>query len=167
MLPWGGLRGTAGRLRLLPAGIGRASSKCHVADATCAAACCTARRYVNELSRSVFCLAPAGVALWSFRFTEAIFAGCIPVLYDDARNGPLGSTRSTKLALGCAIGVPSPSLPRSARRDIMSFMYGETVHVRACVRLSLRALACVRSRARACARLRLRACVRACVRVHK
>jgi hypothetical protein len=43
---------------------------------------------VNELLRSTFCLAPAGVALWSFRFTEAIFAGCIPVLFDDSRNDP-------------------------------------------------------------------------------
>ena len=45
----------------------------------------TNQRYVSELSRSTFCLVPPGTALWTFRFSEAILAGCIPVLFDNRR----------------------------------------------------------------------------------
>ena len=38
--------------------------------------------YWDELRASPFCLAPPGHARWSLRMTEAIVAGCVPVLFD-------------------------------------------------------------------------------------
>lgn len=42
-------------------------------------------QYVSELSRSTFCLVPPGKVLWSFRFSEVLLAGCIPVIFDQRR----------------------------------------------------------------------------------
>ena len=38
--------------------------------------------YWRELSTSPFCLAPPGHARWSLRMSEAILAGCVPVLFE-------------------------------------------------------------------------------------
>ena len=38
--------------------------------------------YWSELASSPFCLAPPGHARWSLRMTEALVAGCVPVLFD-------------------------------------------------------------------------------------
>ena len=43
----------------------------------------SAREYVREMRDSIFCLAPPGYALWTYRFFEAISSGCIPVLFDE------------------------------------------------------------------------------------
>jgi len=40
-------------------------------------------KYADEMRSARFCLAPPGFASWSFRFFEAVLAGCIPVVYDD------------------------------------------------------------------------------------
>ena len=41
-----------------------------------------AAEYWRELSTSPFCLAPPGHARWSLRMSEAILAGCVPVLFE-------------------------------------------------------------------------------------
>ena len=47
-------------------------------------------RYWRALRESVFCLCPAGHAVWSPRLIEAILAGCIPVVLADRYVLPLG-----------------------------------------------------------------------------
>jgi hypothetical protein len=42
--------------------------------------------YADEMRKAIFCLAPPGFAKWTFRFFEAILAGCIPVVYDDGES---------------------------------------------------------------------------------
>merc|ERR1712226_98984 len=37
---------------------------------------------IEEYTASTFCAAPPGSAPWSFRLTESIIAGCIPVILD-------------------------------------------------------------------------------------
>jgi hypothetical protein len=39
--------------------------------------------YVAELANATFCIAPPGFALWSPRLSEAVIAGCIPVVIGD------------------------------------------------------------------------------------
>ena len=48
----------------------------------------TRKTYLKELSRSVFCLAPRGFAVWSQRLYEAILYGCIPVIIADEMRLP-------------------------------------------------------------------------------
>lgn len=39
--------------------------------------------YIKSMQSSVFCLAPLGYSLWTFRMYEAIILGCIPVIIAD------------------------------------------------------------------------------------
>ena len=70
--------------------------------------------YWRELSTSPFCLAPPGHARWSLRMSEAILAGCVPVLFDVGEPAcrkrflvvpqltVLASPGLTRQGLGCA-----------------------------------------------------------------
>ncbi|KAJ7493303.1 hypothetical protein B0H11DRAFT_1858695 [Mycena galericulata] len=40
--------------------------------------------YVSILNDTIFCPVPAGVAGWAPRIEDAIYAGCIPVMFDDS-----------------------------------------------------------------------------------
>ena len=56
--------------------------------------------YLCEMANSVFCLAPRGQAAWSPRLSEAIHAGCIPVVIADQYEPPWWQTLDyTKFAL--------------------------------------------------------------------
>ncbi|KAJ7623651.1 hypothetical protein FB45DRAFT_1089419 [Roridomyces roridus] len=44
--------------------------------------------YVAILNDTVFCAVPAGVAGWAPRIEDAIYAGCIPVMFDDSSHLP-------------------------------------------------------------------------------
>jgi hypothetical protein len=44
--------------------------------------------YVKSLKESVFCAHAAGVAGWSYRLQEIIYAGCIPVIFTDYTHYP-------------------------------------------------------------------------------
>ncbi|KAJ7130036.1 exostosin family-domain-containing protein [Mycena crocata] len=44
--------------------------------------------YVSILNNTIFCASPAGVAGWAPRIEDAIFSGCIPVLFDDSSHLP-------------------------------------------------------------------------------
>ena len=59
-----------------------------------------AAEYWRELSTSPFCLAPPGHARWSLRMSEAILAGCVPVLFEVGElTLPLAQALSLALAL--------------------------------------------------------------------
>ena len=40
-------------------------------------------KYVDTMSRSLFCLCPLGFAVWSPRIYESVIMGCIPVIIGD------------------------------------------------------------------------------------
>ncbi|KAJ7780326.1 hypothetical protein DFH07DRAFT_470062 [Mycena maculata] len=44
--------------------------------------------YMSILNNTIFCAAPAGVAGWAPRIEDAIYAGCIPIIFDDASHLP-------------------------------------------------------------------------------
>lgn len=44
--------------------------------------------YMSELSNARFCPQPTGVAGWSFRVQDAIYAGCIPILMSEGTHFP-------------------------------------------------------------------------------
>ncbi|KAK7031516.1 glycosyltransferase family 47 protein [Favolaschia claudopus] len=44
--------------------------------------------YVAILNNTIFCAVPAGVAGWAPRIEDAIYAGCIPVMFDDDSHLP-------------------------------------------------------------------------------
>ncbi|KAJ7230586.1 exostosin family-domain-containing protein [Mycena pura] len=44
--------------------------------------------YVSILNSTIFCAVPPGVAGWAPRIEDAIFAGCIPVMFDDTSHLP-------------------------------------------------------------------------------
>lgn len=44
--------------------------------------------YMEELSNARFCPQPTGVAGWSFRVQDAIYAGCIPILMSEGTHFP-------------------------------------------------------------------------------
>ncbi len=43
---------------------------------------------MEELSNAIFCPQPGGIAGWSFRVQDAIYAGCIPLLMADGSHYP-------------------------------------------------------------------------------
>lgn len=45
-------------------------------------------KFVCEMTKSVFCLSPRGLAAWSPRLEEALYAGCIPVIIADYYEPP-------------------------------------------------------------------------------
>ena len=47
--------------------------------------------YMNDLSTARFCPQPRGIAGWSFRVSDAIFAGCIPVLTAEGTHYPFSN----------------------------------------------------------------------------
>lgn len=67
-------RGGAGRKELIP-GAGPQSRWFHWI-------------YMKELQNARFCPQPTGVAGWSFRVQDAIYAGCIPILMSDGTHFP-------------------------------------------------------------------------------
>ena len=54
--------------------------------------------YNNELRSSLFCLVPPGFAPWSFRMSEALLSGCIPIFLK-LKNVRMGCVDKDKVGL--------------------------------------------------------------------
>jgi hypothetical protein len=84
-------------------------------------------RYVELMERSVFALVPRGDALYSYRLTEAISFGCIPVVLSDGWVLPFDRTidwSKVAVTLPEALAVHVPAVLRAFDRGRICEMLG-------------------------------------------
>ncbi len=83
--------------------------------------------YVDNLRRSVFCLAPRGFAVWSPRVYMSVVSGCIPVIIADGMHLPFAFKGSGIDWRDFSLMVPEERVRNGQLKDILTSLSPEAV----------------------------------------